>query len=194
MRQLAEDIKEKFMMNLRAYTTAGFDRGVPRWKEFLWMLLRSTLFLTAFPFPSGIKVAVLRWFGAKIGRRVVIRSLVNISFPWRLEIGDDVWIGDGVWILSLAKVCLESNVCISQRSYLCTGSHDYRRETFNLITKPIRIKEQSWVAAGAFVGPGVEVGPRSVVSAGSVVRDRVEPDTIVGGNPAQVLKEIARSA
>lgn len=179
-------------MDLRNYTTAGFDRGVPKWIEVLWTLCRCTLFVTPVPYPSGIKVAVLRLFGAKVGQRVVIRSLVNISFPWRLEIGDDVWIGDGVWILSLAKVILESNVCISQRSYLCSGAHDYRKDTFDLITRAIRIRRGSWLAAGAFVGPGVEVGPNSVISAGSVAIKNVEANTVVRGNPAEVVKRVMR--
>jgi putative colanic acid biosynthesis acetyltransferase WcaF len=178
-------------MNLRYYTAAGFDRGAPAWREMLWTLCRCLFFVTPVPYPSAIKVALLRFFGAKIGERVVIRSLVNISFPWRLEIGDDVWIGDGAWILSLARVTLESNVCLSQRCYLCSGTHDYRKATFDLITKPIRIRTGSWIAAGAFIGPGVEVGPNAVVSAGSVTTKNVDPHTIVRGNPAEVVKELA---
>jgi hypothetical protein len=115
-------------MNLRNYTVAGFDRGAPKWLEILWILSQCALFMTPIPYPSSVKAAVLRSCAAKVGRRVVIGSLVNISFPWRLEIGDDVWIGDGVWILSLARITVESNVCISQRSYLCSGTHDYRKK------------------------------------------------------------------
>jgi putative colanic acid biosynthesis acetyltransferase WcaF len=181
-------------MKLQKFSSAGFDRGAPAWKEALWVLMRGVFFLTPFPFPSAAKVAILRLFGAKIGENVVIRSLVNISFPWRLEIGDNVWIGDGVWVLSLAKVEIGSDVCISQRAYLCTGSHDYRKESFDLVTRPIRIYPESWVAAGAFVGPGVEIGPHSVVSAASVVMQRVEPFKIVGGNPARLVKEIVKES
>jgi len=179
-------------MNLRTYTTAGFDRGAPKWKEILWTLFRCMLFLTPIPYPSGIKARALRFFGAKVGKRVVIRSMVNISCAWRLEIGDEVWIGDGGWILSLARIMVESNVCISQRSYLCSGTHDYRKDTFDLITKPICIREGSWIAAGAFVGPGVEVGRSAVISAGSVVVRNVAAHTFVRGNPAEVVKEVVR--
>jgi putative colanic acid biosynthesis acetyltransferase WcaF len=177
-------------MDLSSFSNVEFDRGAPKWKEGLWVVLRSFLFLSALPYPSKLKTMVLRWFGAEVGRNVVIRSQVNISFPWRLVIGDNVWIGDGVWILSLAKVTIESNVCISQRSYLCSGSHDYRKPGFDLITKPILIRSGSWIAAGAFIGSGVEVGPSAVVSAGSVATKNVDPHTIVRGNPAEVLKEI----
>jgi putative colanic acid biosynthesis acetyltransferase WcaF len=180
-------------MNLRKYTVAGFDRGAPKWLEIFWILSRCALFMTPIPYPSGIKVRVLRLFGAKVGKGVVIRSLVNISFPWRLEIGDDVWIGDGVWILSLAPISVESNVCISQRSYLCTGTHDYRKDTFDLVTKPIRIRKGCWIGAGAFVGPGVEVGPNSIISAGSIALRNVAAHTVVRGNPAEIVKGVARS-
>ena len=70
---------------------------------------------------------------------MVIRANVNISFPWRLTVGNHVWIGEDVGILSLADVVIEDNVCISQRAYLCTGSHDYHREDFKLITRPITV-------------------------------------------------------
>jgi len=117
----------------------------------------------------------------------VIRANVNISFPWRLRIGDHVWIGEDVGILSLAPVTIESNVCISQRAYLCTGSHDFRREDFKLKVDPITVRTGSWVAAAAFVGPGVEVGAGALVSAGSVVLENVPAKTIVRGNPAREL-------
>jgi putative colanic acid biosynthesis acetyltransferase WcaF len=177
-------------MDLGKYSAAGFDRGVPRWREILWVIVRCVFFETPIPFPSKLKVWLLRTFGAQIGEGVVIRSHVNISFPWRLEVGDDVWIGDGVWILSLAKVSVARNVCLSQKCYLCTGSHDYRKETFDLITKPIVIHEGSWVAAGAFVGPGVSIGPGSVVAAGSVAMEDVPPNQLVRGNPAQPVRTL----
>lgn len=156
-------------MNLSIYDNSDYDRGAPTWKEALWTLTRATFFQTALPWPSELRVALLRAFGAKIGRGVVIRENVNISMPWRLTTGDYVWIGEDVGILSLAQVTIGSNVCISQRAYLCTGSHDHRREDFKLVTKPITISDGCWVAAMAFIGPGVTVGAGAVVAAGAVV-------------------------
>ena len=137
-------------------------------------------------------MTLLRAFGAKIGRHVIILANVNISFPWRLQVGDHVWIGEDVGILSLAQVTIESNVCISQRAYLCTGSHEFRREDFKLKVAPITVRTGSWVAAAAFVGPGVEIGAGSVVSAGSVVLENVPVNVLVQGNPAAVVTEIDR--
>ena len=114
----------------------------------------------------------------------MIRANVNISFPWRLTIGDHVWIGEDVGILTLAPVTIESNVCISQRAYLCTGSHDFRREDFKLKVAPITVREGSWIAAASFIAPGIEIGSGAIVSAGSVVFENVAPKTFVRGNPA----------
>ena len=175
-------------MQLCDYTTAGFDRGKPRWYEALWIVAKCIFFLNPFPWPSALRVALLRAFGARIGQRVVVRAQVNVTFPWRFETGDDVWLGEEVVILSLAPVVLGANVCISQRAFLCTGSHDFRARKFDLITKPIRIGSCSWVAAHAFISPGVEVGQESMVAAGSVVTESVPPGVLVRGNPAVVVK------
>jgi putative colanic acid biosynthesis acetyltransferase WcaF len=175
-------------MQLRNYTTAGFERGQPWWWEALWQVIRWIFFLNPIPWPSVWRVAWLRVFGAKIGERVVIRSNVNITFPWRFQTGDDVWLGEEVLILSLAPVTIESSVCISQRAFLCTGSHNFRAENFDLIVRPITIRTGSWVAAQAFIAPGVEIGEGSMVAAGSVVSENVPPKSLVRGNPAVVVK------
>jgi putative colanic acid biosynthesis acetyltransferase WcaF len=181
-------------MDLSIYDNSDFDRGAPRWKEAIWTFVRFLFFQNAFPWPSPLRCALLRVFGAKIGRGVVIRANVNVSFPWRLTIGDHVWIGEDVGILTLATVTIESNVCISQRAYLCTGSHDFRREDFKLQVAPIIVREGSWIAAACFIAPGIEIGSRAIVSAGSVVFASVAPKTCVRGNPATVVSEMRRKA
>lgn len=179
-------------MDLAKYSIDWFDRGAPRWKEALWVLTRWMVFQTGLPLPVQLRAFLLRCFGARIGHGLKMRERVYISFPWRLEIGDHVWIGEEVTILSLAPVKIESNVCISQKVFLCTGSHNFYQSDFALQTKPITIRSNSWVAAQAFVGPGVEIGPGAVVSAGSVVFDNVAPNALVQGNPARQVKLIER--
>ena len=177
-------------MDLSRYDNRDFDRGAPRWKEALWIGVRCVFFQNPWPWPSRLRVALLRVFGARVGRGVTIKSGVNISFPWRLQIGDHVWIGEEVSILSLAEVLIESNVCVSQQAYLCTGSHDYRHIAFPLITRPITIRTGSWVAARSFVGPGVEIGADTVVGAASAVLASVPESCLVRGNPAQVVRDL----
>jgi putative colanic acid biosynthesis acetyltransferase WcaF len=178
------------MMDLSLYSTAGFDRGAARWKEAAWLATKWCFFQTTVPWPSALRSNLLRWFGAQVGKGVVIRANVNITFPWRLVIGDNVWLGEEVMILSLAPVEIESHVCVSQRSFLCTGSHDHRRKTFNLIVRSITLRRGCWVAAQSFIGPGVEVGSGSVVSAGSVVMTSIPEHSLVKGNPAVVVKAL----
>ena len=156
------------MLDLAKFNNASFSRGAPRWKEALWWVARCLFFAPWLPVPSAVKVVVLRRFGAKVGAGVVIRSRVNITFPWKLEIGDHVWLGDEVLILSLDQVVIGSNVCISQRAFLCTGSHDFRIETFDLITRPIEIGDGCWIAAQAFIGPGAVLPAETMVKAGEV--------------------------
>jgi putative colanic acid biosynthesis acetyltransferase WcaF len=115
---------------------------------------------------------------------VVIRSRVNITFPWKLTIGDHVWIADEVLILSLAPVSIGSHVCISNRAFLCTGSHRFRSKNFDLVTKPITIGDGCWIASNVFVAPGVILGNNSFCTAGAVVLRSDGPDVVLSGNPA----------
>jgi putative colanic acid biosynthesis acetyltransferase WcaF len=177
-------------MKLDRFDNSLFDRGASRSREILWWAVRSLLFTPWFPIPSFLKVAALRLFGASVGKGVVIRSRVNITFPWRLRIGDHVWIGDEVLILSLATVTIGSHVCISQRAFLCTGSHDHASEGFDLVTAPIMIGEGTWIGASVFVAPGVTLASGTLCAAGAVVLRDTVAGARIGGNPA---RELARS-
>jgi len=178
-------------MDLLAFeaTKPNFDRGAPRWREALWGVTKVLFFLTPWPWPSRLRASLLRAFGARIGRGVVIRSRVNIAFPWKLEIGDHSWLGEEVILLNLAPVRIGLHCCLSQRAFLCTGSHDFQAAAFNLITAPITIADRSWIAATCFIAPGVTVGPDAMTAAGSVVTRDVAPFTIVAGNPARLHRD-----
>ena len=180
------------MIDLSQFENGDFQRGASRLKELAWWFARSLFFAGWFPVPSALKVRILRLFGAKVGKGVVIRSRVDISFPWRLSLGDHVWVGDEVKILSLAEVDVGSHVCLSQRAFLCTGSHDFGSTAFDLRTGPIRIGPGCWIGAQAFVGPGVVFGPESRCLAGAVVVRSVPPGSSVGGVPARPPHDSAR--
>jgi len=175
--------------DLSRFSNPGFDRGASRFKEALWVLVRCLFFAPALPWPSALRVFLLRRFGAKIGQGVVIRSQVNITFPWKLALGDHVWLGEECWLLNLAPITIASHVCLSQRAFLCTGNHDYTAPTFDLITRPILIEAGAWIGATAFVGPGITVGSHAVLTAGSVATRNLKPFGIYRGNPAEWVKD-----
>lgn len=171
-------------MKLEGYS-AGLDRGAPAWKEAAWLAVKVVFFLAPIPLPGAWRGALLRAFGARVGRGCVIRAGVDISFPWRLALGDFVWIGEGARLLTLARIEIGANSCISQEAYLCTGSHNHRVESFDLIARPILIGRECWVGARAFVGPGVTIGSGCVVAACAVVVRDLPPGSLVAGNPAR---------
>lgn len=133
--------------------------------------------------------AVLRLWGAKIGKRCAIAASAKIWAPWQLEIGDYVALGPRSEIYNVAKITMGSNITVSQDAYLCTASHDISRLKKPLVTKPIKLGDSTWVAAWAIVLPGVTIGEGAVVAAGAVVTKDVEPWTVVGGNPATFIKK-----
>jgi putative colanic acid biosynthesis acetyltransferase WcaF len=175
-------------VDLSTYSVGTFDRGAGGFKEALWLFARLFLFqLCPFGF-STLKRTVLRAFGARIGRGVVIKPGVRITFPWKLEVGDYAWLGEECWLLNLEQITVGNNVCISQRAFLCTGSHNYKSPMFDLIVKPVAVEDGAWLGAGCWVGPGVTVGSHAVLTAGSVTGKNLEPWGIYQGNPAVLVK------
>jgi len=176
-------------VDLSRYEARAFDRGASRLKEALWLLVSFFLFRLCPLKLSVLKCWVLRRFGAHVGRGVVIKPQVKITFPWRLTLGDHVWLGEEAWVLNLAPVRLDNDVCVSQRVFICAGNHDYRSPAFKLVTEPIRIESGAWLAAGSLVGPGVSVGTHAVLSAGSVATTNLEPYGVYQGNPARLIRK-----
>jgi len=176
-------------VDLSPYSVRDFDRGASKWREAAWLLVSLVLFRLC-PFSlSALKRSVLRAFGARIGVGVTIKPQVKITFPWKLVIGNHVWLGEECWLLNLEHITIADNVCISQRAFLCTGNHNYKSPVFDLIVKPIDIEEGAWIGAGALVGPGVKVGSHAVLTAGSVATDDLQPFGVYRGNPAILLKQ-----
>lgn len=176
-------------VDLSSYSAAHFDRGAGKLRELIWLLVSLVLFRLCPLSLSPVKRAVLRAFGARIGRNVTIKPHVKITFPWKLTIGDHVWLGEECWLLNLERIVIGNNVCISQRAFLCTGSHNYKSPTFDLIVKPITVENGSWIGADAWVGPGVTVGTHAVLTAGSIAGKSLEPYGIYRGNPAKLVKQ-----
>lgn len=166
-----------FWMRLDLYENSDFDRGATRWKEFVWVVTQSLLFATWLP-GSSWRVIVLRAFGAQVGREVIIKPNVSIKFPWKLQIGDFVWIGERCWIDNLEMVSIGPHSCISQGAYLCTGSHDWGDRNFPLIVKPISIGRGCWVGARANLTPGSVMEDGAVLAMAAMGSGRLAEGTI----------------
>jgi putative colanic acid biosynthesis acetyltransferase WcaF len=171
----------------KATVPPGF-RGRPAWFVQLWWLVQSLLFHPSPQVFYGWRRFLLRAFGARIGKGVLIRPTATITYPWKLTIGDWSWVGDHATLYSLGEITIGDNAVISQHSYLCAASHDYSRATFDLYAKAIRVEPEAWVAAHVFVGPGVTVGRGAVVGACSVVLEDVPAGMICAGHPLKVLR------
>ncbi|WP_336645736.1 putative colanic acid biosynthesis acetyltransferase [Microbacterium sp. USHLN186] len=167
------------MRRLSGFTGAGYDKGRGRAWQAAWQLVSSVLVMPWYV-PVRVRIAVLRAFGATIGRGVNLRSGVRVHWPWKLTIGDASWIGERVWILNLEPVDIGHDVCISQDVLLCTGSHDRHSPTFEFDNAPIRVGNGAWVAARATILRGVTIGANALVGATALVtRDVHEGETVL---------------
>lgn len=131
---------------------------------------------------------LLRMFGGTVGRNARVSPSVRIWAPWNLTIGNEVSISHDVDCYCVDRIDIGDNATVSQYSMLCTASHDVTDPNMRLTSSPIALEPQSWVCAGAFVGPGVTVGAGAVVAARAVLMKSVDAWTIHGGNPARFLK------
>ena len=139
---------------------------------------------------SALKIRLLKLFGAKIGKGVIIKPGVNVKHPWFLEVGDYTWIGERAWLdNTFAPITLGSHVCISQGVYLCTGNHDWTDPAFGLLERPLVIEAGAWIGAGASVLPGAKIAGHCVIAGGSVISKPTEPFMVYAGNPAQPIKK-----
>ncbi|WP_231962697.1 putative colanic acid biosynthesis acetyltransferase [Polaribacter sp. KT25b] len=118
-----------------------------------------------------------------------IYASVKIWAPWNLEMGAYATLGPNVDCYNQGMITIGANTTISQKAYLCASTHDFTDVNNNLVLKPIVVEEESWVAAGAFVGPGVTIKQGAVVGARAGVFKDVDAWTVVGGNPAKFIKK-----
>ncbi len=155
----------------------------------LWWFVQSLFFKNSPQFLYGFRRFLLRLFGAKIGKKVIIRPTVRITYPWKIIIGDYSWIGDDVVLYSLGEIEIGKNVVISQKSYLCAASHNYLRSDFPIFAKKITIKDECWLATDVYVAPGITIHKGTVVGSRSSVYKDLPENKICIGNPAKVIRE-----
>ena len=167
------------------YTTTN------RIKRMLWSICWTVL---ARPFPKSLantwKVFILRCFGAKIAKNAYVYSSANIFMPWNLIMEENSCLASGVDCYNAAPVIIKKYATVSQRAYLCTASHNISSSKHEQTEKPSIRESRAWVAAEAFVGPGVTIGDNTIIGAGSVVTKDIPSNVIAVGNPCKVIKSI----
>lgn len=163
-------------------------RGRSGWYVQLWWLVQATLFRGSPQIAYGFRAWLLRCFGAQVGRGVIIRPSVVVTYPWKVRIGDHAWIGDDAVLYSLGEIDIGAHAVVSQRSYLCTGDHDHRAVDFPIRARKITIGAQAWLAADVFVAPGIEIGSAAVIGARSSVFSHMPPAMVCAGYPCRPIK------
>jgi len=173
--------------NLSRFRIPEGSRGRPAWFVQLWWIFDALLVRSTPQALYSWRRLAWQLFGAKIGRNALIRPGVRVLFPWKVVIGEHCWIGDNAVLYNVETITIEEHSVVSQEAYLCTGTHDHCEISFPLIAHPIIIETECWIAARAFVGPGVRIGHGAVVGACAVVLSDVPAATIVAGAPARAV-------
>jgi putative colanic acid biosynthesis acetyltransferase WcaF len=173
--------------NLSAYDNSWYKPGCSV-KRISWLVIHALFFNHSLAVFNGLKCALIRLYGGKVGRGVLIKPSVSIKYPWFLEIGDFVWIGEKVWIDNLTMISIGNNVSISQGAFLLTGNHNYKKVTFDLMVGGIVIENGVWIGAQATVCPGIICKSHSILTVGSVATKDLEEYSIYQGNPAIKVK------
>ncbi|MBF9253829.1 colanic acid biosynthesis acetyltransferase WcaF [Pontibacter sp. 172403-2] len=176
-------------VNLNSYNNSWYQPGGSAIRRMLWYFINVLFFLNPLNPFSTFKVWLLKLFGAQVGAGVIVKPGVNIKYPWLLQLGSHCWIGENVWIDNLVLVSIGAHVTLSQGAMLLTGSHDYKKTSFDLVVGEIRIAEGAWIGAKAIVCPGVSCGTHSVLAAGSVATSDLAPYTVYQGNPATAKRK-----
>lgn len=165
---------------------ASWDR--PKAVIYLWSVCELLFVTNPWQVSSGLRVRVLRLFGAEIGERVTFRPRTRVKFPWKLHLGDRCWIGEGVWFHNQDHVHVGHDVVISQETFITTGSHAHRRD-MALVTKPVTIEPGAWVTTRCVVLGGTTIGKSSVIGPGSVVRGDIPSNSVVESATTLVFQE-----
>jgi putative colanic acid biosynthesis acetyltransferase WcaF len=174
-------------IDLSTFSIGDYKRG-RMLTRYAWCLVNYFIFNSSIPWPLSFKVTLLRLFGAKIGKGLIIKIRVRIKYPWHLTIRDHCWVGEDVWIDNLEQVTMGNNVCLSQGAMLLTGNHDYTKTDFPYRLGKIMLEDGVWIGARSVVCPGVVCRTHSILTVNSVATKNIEPWEIHSGNPASVIR------
>ena len=175
-------------VNLSEFDKSGLERGRSRGVEIAWWLARVSIVQTRFPWPSIFRKAVLTLFGAKVGKNFYCRPELAVHFPWKLEIGDNVWLGERTVLHNIEHIYIGSNTALGHEVFITSGGHDVRSRLFSYKNQEVHVGDQVWIGSRATILAGVQIGQGTVVAAGSVVTKPTEAWSIYGGVPARKLR------
>ncbi|MHC4050424.1 WcaF family extracellular polysaccharide biosynthesis acetyltransferase [Bradyrhizobium sp. 25ACV] len=183
---MTSDERPRFQDLSRSKVPPGF-RGRSGLVVLLWQIVQQTLFAWS-PQPAyGWRRCLLRMFGAKVGKGVLVRPTVRVTYPWKVKLGHHCWIGDNAELYSLGSIEIGESAVVSQRSYVCAATHDHNDITFPLVAKAVVVEREAWVAADCFIAPGVTIGAGAIVGARSTVLTNIPAAVIAAGYPAAIL-------
>ncbi len=184
----APEYSGRVVQDLKSFRLPVKFRGRPWWFVQAWWAVQATFFRMSPQVLYGWRRFLLRLFGCAIGKGALVRPTVDITYPWKVSIGDHSWIGDHVTLYSLEEIHIGDNVVISQHSYICTGSHDIESPTFEIYARPVVIETEAWLATDVFVAPGVRLGRGAVVGTRGTVLHDLPPMMVCVGSPAEPIR------
>ncbi|QNK76810.1 colanic acid biosynthesis acetyltransferase WcaF [Winogradskyella sp. PAMC22761] len=175
--------------NLEEFKVPKNFRGRSKVVVQLWWIVEKTLFACSPQFFYGWRRFLLRSFGAKIGKKVLIRPSVKITYPWKVSIGDYSWVGEDCVLYSLGNIMIGKHVAIAHGVYFNTGMHDHTKKKFDIGYKSVVVEDEAWITNDVYIAPGVHIGRGCVIGARSNVFKNMPEGFICYGNPANVIKK-----
>jgi len=174
--------------NLKDFKIPIDFRGKSKIVVQLWWIVEKTLFAWSPQFFYGWRRFLLRLFGAKIGKGVLIRPTAKFTYPWKVCIGDYTWIGEDCILYSLGNITIGKHVAVAHGVYFNTGSHDYQKTSFDIASNSLVIEDECWITNDVYIGPGVTIRKGAVIGARSSVYKDIPEGKICFGNPARPVK------
>lgn len=175
--------------DLKNFTVPDTFRGKSKITVQLWWIVQGTLFALSPQVLYGWRRFLLRLFGAKIGKGVLVRSTAKITYPWNVDIGDYSWIGDDNVLYSLGNITIGKNVALAHKVYLNTGGHEYKKPSFDIFSNPVVIEDECWITNDVYIAPGVTIGRGTIIAARSSVLKSMPGGKVCVGTPAIPIKD-----
>jgi putative colanic acid biosynthesis acetyltransferase WcaF len=175
-------------VRLNEFDKSNLQRGRGKLTEVAWWLVKVAVVQSKFPWPSIVRKTLLIAFGAKIGKGFYCRPELSVHFPWKLSIGDNVWLGDRTTLHNIFPLVIESNVAFGHEVFVTSGSHDIEDSRFAYRNAPVHIESSVFLGSRCVVQAGVRISEGSAIAAGAVVTRDTKSWTLYGGVPAKPLR------